>query len=494
MERFAFVKGLPERLKEGLHDWLSTWGVLRQERGKFVERILGTLLSMSMSSEARDAIAVMRRVLGADEALPLTPIHLGPSVVRDLERRMWLDPPTPGLISCLGTPGWMIDRSALLSGLPISFSEDPKIASTLERRRIPVRDGSARIFSIVGPGGTGKSALMAALLTQIAGVFWDWGSGRFRDEPSFLGYPLLPEAATHAVGSIDSALMTWGARREAYDQAVERFAIANQRGSEEPAVWLAADGLDEMPDEDMGQLAGTLANAVHDHPNLRIVLTSRPNQFWNVAKRLGVRGMMRPLLVGDLTYEEARDALLRATNHEIRLTAPSLDRLVAGAPRMDTVLPQSGLQRILDDSIRQPLFLGVVRRIYEREGVDVIQGAYDGDRDAVRHVVTECAYDLCERIARRVSNSYVTPEKVFRALQQLAQEVPAPTGATASDWERICEDCLDGHVVWRWLYSQCDGSGLIRGYEGGYGRGAFEWRHAFIGELLPQMSEDAGWQ
>lgn len=91
------------------------------EYRRYSTQILGELQLPSSDGKPWDRLSIMRHMFDSPSAVPLTPSQVWPAVISDLRNRRWPDPPTPQLITQEGMANWMLDRSALLRGLPYSF-------------------------------------------------------------------------------------------------------------------------------------------------------------------------------------------------------------------------------------------------------------------------------------------------------------------------------------------------------------------------------------
>lgn len=489
MALFAFADAHPAKLRESLRQWLNTWGILPTEYDRYTAAILGALQVQSVDGSESDELSIMRLVLGSPEAVPITAKHIWKSVVEDLRGQNWPDPPTPYPIGTLGIRDWMLDRSGLLQGLPYDFfgsvppifdPDDPSYGSTLE---------SPRIFVLVGDGGTGKSILMAQILVQVAGTHWDWQANAVQEKGVFIGCPIFRAAEVHVLEAIANSLKKWGGRREELDQPAERIAIAYGVGLTEPAVWFGVDGLDEISNDQLMNLARTIANYTDNHPNVRFLLSSRPDQFDRIKKDLNGKRLAHSLEVREFTVDEAREAVLKATEQHLRLNPRPDSLLGAGTVNARSSVEEVFQDKPFEDSMRQPLFIGVVHRVYKKSGIEMLQRAHDGDPDGLLSLAREYMYDYCERAQRRLNKPNVTARKVFKAIKQLAIEIDTPPIATRSYWISVCERFFDDHVKWNELYDQCVSSGLIR-WKGG---GAFEWRHPLVSKNLPNIEENPEW-
>ncbi len=485
---FGYALARPERLREALHEWFRSWGILADEYETYTNRILGVLQSQALHGTEADKFLIMRRVFDSPNAVPIVPKQVWLAVINDLVRQ-WSDPPTKHLITGNGAANWMYPRSHLLRGLPYSFAEDTSIGQRRSQEQYLNANTSPRIFVLVGPGGTGKTGLLAQLFAAIGGGVWDWQAHKVRDDMKFIGYPIIFEAEETALREVDAVIRKWGGRDVALDRPVERLAAANGLNTNEVALWIGFDGIDEVPDEYLIQVAKVMANFADAHPRVRLVLTSRPEQLDLIATRLNGKGLMRMLRVDEFDPDQAREAVLQATNRELRLGKRTSEVLAAGQISDNT--PFSGPDRHeFEESIRQPLFIGVIRRVYEQhDGIRLIQAACDQDPDAMLKLATEYVHVFCERLHKRLNRPYATVHKIFDALRRLAADVENPSGATRSDWIRVCEVSLSNHVRWEVLNTQCISSGLIHDL----GFGAFEWRHPSVGRYLPVMEADPTW-
>lgn len=491
MSCFAFASAHPAQLDRKLRQWFRTWGILPSEDDVYITRILGVLQSQSLSGEACDEQSIMGGALGSYAAVPLTSSVVWSSAIDELCNRNWLEPPTPDLMRCDGLEDWMLDRSRLLQGLPFRTPEsmtpdlDPE---SLAQRGVGV---APRIFILVGPGGAGKTALMTKLLGNVAGAMWDWRAKRIREIDRFRGFPIIASAATNALDAIEGALMRWGKRQESVNQADRRFANAYGVSDLEPAVWLGIDGLDEAPSDKLRDLARAIANAAKNQPNVRFVLTCRPLQFERIKQDLNSDWLLYSLQIVDFDEEEARLAVLRATEDGLVLRPRASDYLLPGqSAEMASTFDFDESVGAFEASFRQPLFVGVIRRLYKSGKLEKIQGAYDGNEEASREVLSQYVYDYCERAARRFDNDLVNARQFFRALKRLSNEVENPEGATISNWVSISERELSCEVSWQRLYAQCAASGFIIGSEAG----AFKWRHLLASRFLPEMEENPQWR
>jgi hypothetical protein len=490
MAFFRFADAHPTKLNDELERWLYTWGILPSECDNFVSKILGTLLTRSVEKKSNDEFSVMQKIFSSETAVPITARSIWKAVVDDLVRRSWQGP-TPFPISSKGVQSWLWDRSPYLNGLPYSFSNDIIQTQFEAGPDFETRMGPARIFVIVGPGGSGKSILLAQLVAAVASSVWDWETGDINSDPKFLGCPIVQAASPHVLAGIDASMMRWGRRREAVPQSVERIALANGINDSAPAVWLGIDGVDELSVDQLRPLANEIANYASDHPGARIVVTSRPDQFLAIRDELNANGMLREIQVDEFRGDEPIQAVRRATEYKLRMDERLGGRLEVGSREptqelRDTTIQSSHFER----SIRQPLFVGVIRRLYEEGKLDLIQSAYEGDGASLRTLTTEYVHTFCDRASHRLNTPYIRALHVFEALRKLAIDGEKPPARNAALWKMICEEILDDHVTWNALYTQCISSGLIKGL----GAGAFEWTHSLVGEYLPDMKKRPDWQ
>jgi hypothetical protein len=491
MALFSFANAHPTKLSDDLERWLYTWGILPSECDNFVANILGTLLMHSIEGTSSDEFSIMRKIFSSETAVPVTARYILKSVVDDLIQRIWQDP-TASPIGTNGVQPWMLDRtSSYLNGLPYSFPDTIDQMVFEAGPDLDTRVGEARIFVIVGPGGSGKSILLAQLVAAVVTSVWDWEAAEIRSNPNFLGCPIVQAAEHQALSGIETAMMRWGGRREAVSQTVERLALANGIKDTAPAVWLGVDGADELSIDHLRPLANAIANYAANHPGVRIVLTSRPDQFLAIKDDLNIFGMLRELRVDEFTGDEPIKAVLRATDDKLRTDRRVGGRLEVGSREPTPELKDITVESVnFERSIRQPLFVGVIRRLYEQGELALIQSAYDGDTASLIRLTSEYLYTFCERAQRRLNNPYVTARRVFEALKRLAIDGANPIARNVGLWKMICEKDLDDHITWNILYTQCISSGLIDGS----GAGAFEWRHPLVGEYLPKMEMRPGWQ
>lgn len=490
MALFGFAVAHPTKLIEELERWLYTWGILPTECDNYVASIIGTLLTQSIEGRSSDEFSIMRKIFSSSTAVPITPRYVWKSVVEELRTRAWQDP-TPSPIRSKGVEPWILDRSPYLNGLPYTFSSRVDDTQVESDPQASLRAGPARIFVIVGPGGSGKSILLAQLLAAVATSVWDWAADKIYSNPKFLGCPIVQAAELQALTGIKTSIMRWAGRREAVSQTVERIALANGIDDAAPAAWLGIDGMDELSIDQLRPLSNAIANYAAKHPGVRIVVTSRPDQFLAIKDELNVNRMLRELRIDEFTGDEPIQAVLKATEYKLRTDGRVAGHSEVGfrdqtAKLADTFTVSSNFER----SIRQPLFVGVIRHLYEAGKLDLIQSAYDGDTGSLKILTSEYMYTFCERAWRRLNNANITAHRVFKALKKLSIEGVNVDARNAGLWKMICETVLDDHVSWNALYTQCISSGLIRG-EGG---GAFEWRHPLIGEYLPDMEERPDWQ
>jgi hypothetical protein len=436
-------------------------------------------------------MSVMRRLLKSQEAVPITAQYIWEKVVRDLREYIVLDEPTPSPLRDSEIADWMRPRSELLQGLPHIFTGSTTVIADPAGPSPAAPSTTPRIFVLVGPGGVGKSILMTQLLTQVAGTLWDWHA----DTPetgTFIGCPIYREAEVDALAAIPNSLKEWAGRREEIDQPAERLALAYDVGREEPTVWFGIDGLDEISEDQIRNLARQIANYTRDHSNVRFMLSTRPDQFEIIRRDLSGGGLMDVIKVDEFSEDEAREAVLLATERRLRMSQRTSTLLAAGNATGAPSPVDMFFESPLDQSIRQPLFVGVLHRVYKESGIEMIQRAYDGDPDGLVNIAGEYVFDYCKCAARRLNKASATPSRVFRAIRQLANEVTNPTGANSSYWRVVCERHFDDQVEWGALYQQCVNSGLIRRVESG--GGAFEWRHPFVGKYLPEVKERPTWE
>lgn len=492
MALFAFAAARPTEVRDALHRQLYKWGFLPGEVGAQTESILGTLQALSGTHEGLTEESVMRRLLQSQEAVPITARYIWEKVVRDLREYIILDEPTPRPLSDSDIADWMRPRSELLQGLPHTFTEGATVIASPAGSHPAAPSPTPRIFVFVGPGGVGKSILMTQLLTRVAGTLWDWEADTVIETGTFIGCPIYREAEVDALAAIPNSLKKWAGRREEFDQPGERLALAYEVSREGPTVWFGIDGLDEISDDQILNLARRVAHYARDHTNVRFVLSTRPDQFEHIKMNLSGGGLLGVIRVDEFTDDESREAVLLATERHLRMSQPPSTLLAAGNA---TGVPSPGdafAESPLDQSIRQPLFVGVLHRVYKESGIEIIQRAYDGDPDGLLNIAGEYVFDYCERAARRLKKASATPPRVFRAIRQLAKDVTNPTSANSSYWRVVCERHFDDQVEWGALYQQCVNSGLIRRVEAG--GGAFEWRHPFVGKYLPEVKERPTWE
>jgi hypothetical protein len=409
MALFAFAAARPTEVRDALHKQLYKWGVLPGEVDALTGVILGTLQTLSGAHEGLTELSVMRRLLKSQEAVPITAQYIWEKVVRDLRENIILDDPTPRPLWDSEIADWMRPRSELLQGLPHTFTGSATvIADPSPHSAAP--STTPRIFMFVGPGGVGKSILMTQLLARVAGTLWVWQTGTVLETGTFIGCPIYREAEVNALAAIPNSLKEWAGRREEFDQPAERLALAYDVGREDPTVWFGIDGLDEISDDQIRNLARGIVHYARDHTNVRFVLSTRPDQFDLIRKDLS-GGLMGVIKVDEFTEDEAREAVLFATERHLRMSQQSSTLLAAGNA---TGGPSSGdtfAESPLDQSIRQPLFVGVLHRVYQESGIEMIQRAYDGDPDGLLSIAGEYVFDYCKRAARRLRKASATPPR-----------------------------------------------------------------------------------
>jgi hypothetical protein len=473
---FAFVRVHSEEFEAALYNWFHDYGILDSEADSFVDNIVGQLLRASKDRTPRDPSSIIRSALRSPKAEPITPEAVSVAAINDL-RCMCEDSPTPCLSDKPGPVDWMLDRSDVLCGLPYGYGQDP-----------PGR--SSQIFMLVGDGGVGKSSLLAQLFYGIAGGLSEWRTDEGLREGSFTGYPIILEPAKDWSPGIGGKIRTWGRRNAPPDRPVERFATASRLTESGPVVWVGFDGIDEMPPQDLDLFAKEIANFADSDPGVRFVLTSRREQFDMIISRPSLRKVVCRLLVEEFTQDQAWHAVSKATNGEIELGAESIPYPLAGRREGLTEAVSQGQPDPFAESIKQPVFVGVLRHFYESQQASKIREAYYGSEEAWKLIVTEYIYRCCERIHRRLKEPHARREKIFSAIKQISKEARPPSGSTSSAWENVCRHNLDGHVKWNHFYEQCAASGLIRKTQ----LGSFEWRNPYVAIFLPSMTENAKWQ
>ncbi|MFP5260974.1 MAG: hypothetical protein ACLGJB_03610 [Blastocatellia bacterium] len=486
MACFAFAKAQPAKLEKEVQKWFRTWGIKPEEDDRYITRLLGKFLWRSSNGQIWDRLSIMQDVFESENAVPLTSFEAWESVIHDLREQLWPDPPTKDLINLHGIPDWMLDRSKVLGNLP-DFAEPPT-ATEVPEDLPSLNTETPRIFALVGPGGVGKSSLLAHLFVKIGSRMWDWEAKGFRSNSKFNGYPIILEADERAVEAIEGNLKKWSRRKDAAGDPVDRFAVANGVEGNDAAVWLGIDGVDEMDENSLIRFAKAIVNHINKYPNLRIVLTSRPSQFDYMQSAISGRRLVRRLDVVEFDQGEAWDALLNATNYEILRDQASRFRIV-GTRRDSASIVHVADPGGFQSSIQQPLFIGVIRDMYEENGIKDIQAAYDGDPDGLKKVATKYIHVFCDRIRKRLKCADINERGIFNALKQLAEEVNKPQVATKSHWENVCNSHL-GEITGYKLYRQCLASGLIREVK----LYAFEWRHLSVGRYLATMEENPEWE
>lgn len=489
LAHFTFARANPQRLVEALERWLSTWGILPQEYQRHLDSLLGALYRISMQGSSFDAPSVMQQALGSPNALPLAFGDIGSQVIRELRGYQWPDLPTPRLSDPRQTGGWMLERTGLLRGLPHGYEEDtaPSSLDALISSTYP-NEEPPRIFALVGPGGVGKSGLMARLFNSVGEGLWDWDAEVIRHDERFIGYPLLLPAVETAFQDLEGVIARWAERTGNLSDPVHRCAVANGITPPDPALWIGLDGLDELPDLYLVPLARKISSFAAAQPQVRIVLTTRGLQYELIEKVLNTRGLLRCIPVAEFGVDEAAEAVFRATEGGLQLPSDGAPTAVGTRTELNKA---SSERNELVDSSRQPLFVGVLRLVYSQPGgLAIIQAAYEDDSDAWTALGETFIHVFCDRVHRRLNNPNVTRSGVFCAVQQLAREVGNPALAAWSDWERVCQDQLDGFVSANAFAAQCAASGLIRDRRGA----AYEWRHARVGRYLPRMKASREWQ
>jgi hypothetical protein len=230
-------------------------------------------------------------------------------------------------------------------------------------------------------------------------------------------------------------------------------------------------------------------NGITRYPNLRIALTSRPRQFNYMLAGIGGGRVVCELKVEEFTQSEARDALLEATNYEL-VTDQMSPYTIVGTSRDALVINQGAESTGFQSSIQQPLFIGVIRNMYENGKMDDIQAAYYGDPEGLRIIATNYVYIFCERMVKRLKCVEVDKRGIFNALKQLAEKVGNPQLDTKAHWENVCKLHLGDFISWNIFFRQCASSGLIREMSST----TFEWRHTSVGKYLPAMEENPQWE
>ncbi len=284
--------------------------------------------------------------------------------------------------------------------------------------------------------------------------------------------------------------MNWSGRVQPLDTPIRRLAYANEVVDNDPALWLGLDGWDEIDDRELSRLARRIANYAYGQKNVRIVLTARRDHFRRIKEDLNADGLLRKLEVSEFDENQSIEALRKATDNRLAIERELTDQtrlLSVGTPSdVATIALEGGP---FADSIRQPVFIGVLRKLYLTGKLEMIRTACKGDIDSFKYLASEYLFDSCERMERRLSRSHVSASSIFRCLRQLSIDAKVPSLASPSTWMEICNSQLGGQLQWGELVSMCASSGLIRNR----GSGAFEWRHPLVGEFLIDITERPEW-
>lgn len=459
MACFRFANAKPDHLKEKLHEWFQTWGILKDEGGVFIDLIVGALQSNSSTDTAHTEISIMNRMFHSEDAVPISPRYVWQDVVKHLLIRRAPDPPTENYIERNGVPHWLLNRTALLRGLPYKYQEDPTAELASKKSYSKNIEVQPRIIALVGDGGNGKSALMYHLLEQIARGVWDWEAEDFQPEPKFIGYPIIRPPGRTAIEAIRGALENWGHRYNYTQDPIKRFAAASRCKEGDSAVWVGLDGVDEVSEANLSDLAYDLANWAYSNTNVRFVLTCREEHFGLMINGLSQDGLMRHINVSEFNLDDAWYAVMKATNEEFQ--RPQLTSYAAVGERKDVGMIPAADPEGFEESIRQPLFVGVIRSVYINRGVHCIKAAYEGNTDAFKIIAKEYIDVFCERVRRRFNRTHVNHKGIFRALKQVAENVDKPQRENQSYWKSACKKHLGGRIEWYMLFDQCVDSGLI---------------------------------
>jgi len=490
MWTLRFAEADPTKLQVSVNSWLSTWGILPNEYERYTIWILGSLQHGSRMKKELSETAIMQDLLGSG-AVPLTPKHIWPSIIKDLTRHQLTDPPTRQVIGEHGLPHWLLDRSKLLQGLPDSFIEPaPVVLEEVDTQTIrPATE--PRIFALVGDGGVGKSILLRKLFEQIAGTMWDWPSSTLINDGKFLGCPVFREPEPAALYDFPNLLMKWAGRRQVVDDPINRIVHASGVADCKAAIWFGFDGLDEISEDDRSSLARQIANYADSNPKARIVLTCRTDHFRGIQSYLDANHLLKQLPIDLFTSDESIAALFKVTDKNLRLNRQNIQRSEPIALGTRTAMPALAFEASLfDESIRVPLFIGVLRRLYEAQELEIIQKASEGDLDSFKFLASEYLFDSCERIERRINRDYVTRARIFQSIKQLSLDATTPSMATSAVWINICQNHLGNEVQWGKFFSMCMSSGLIRDLKS---NGAFEWKLPLVGDYLSSINERASW-
>jgi predicted ATPase len=266
---------------------------------------------------------------------------LGEHRLKDLPEPMWLfqlgDGEFPPLASLNNTnlpsaPSPLIGRRA----------EVDEITTT-------VRDG-ARLITLTGPGGTGKTRVAVAAASELVG---DFRNGVFFvDLAPITAAELVPSAVARALGV-----------REDAAQPLERTVAAYLQDRE---LLLVLDNFEHVL-----EAAGFLATLLAASPNLRALVTTRePLRIAGELER-----PLAPLPIGDSTllFDERARAVdpsfaLEECYPEVEAICSSLDRLplaIELAAARVRLLPPARLLERLDE--RLPFLTGGRRDAHERQ-------------------------------------------------------------------------------------------------------------------------------
>ena len=484
---FKFATADPPVVLAGIKTWLKRWGLLAEEHNNYCNHLLGQIQHIALVGDETDKLNLMRGVLDSTQAVPISPEEIWFEVIKLIKDRNEPDPPTDHFFNEGGFADWMLDRSILLKKIFDTYSDfsfDPPDSESAASASV---EGESQIYAFVGPGGVGKTGLIARFIFEIASRIWDWKEKRINTRERFLGYPLFLTATPDFLMEIEGAIKRWGKRSTAFDNPIERLKVAGGVKENAPAVWIALDGIDELNDDQLAPLARSVSTCVQTFPNVRIVLSSRPDQFNYLKLYLKNSNLAPAIRVDEFDQDESYEALSQATEGEFSSDSPSALSIGTRASTASAI--SNNVSPDFEACIKQPLFIGVIHNLYKSGEINVIQEAYNGDPAAMLRISTEYIYVFCERVYRRLRIPKVKPKHIFGAIKRLASKVDNPVQATMDSWEEICRTELEGHIRWGDFYDQCDSSGLITKIKGG----AFEWRLLFIGEGLKSMEENPKW-
>ena len=393
-------------------------------------------------------------------------------------------------------------------------------------RRMPPRleealTGDSRIIALVGPGGCGKTQLLTQCIRDIL------------SSPDFRGFAVIEWVPEMQEDWLERRIGQWS-NRSSLSDPLARLRTANSRSPEESAtevmrtdangadpvkvlLWVALDGIDEMAQVDellrVRSIMRVILPIIESANDVRLLLTCREtdkHRYQNLLRRGGRKlpHELEEIPVADFSEQEMLDVvelgLGMAARERVALATPAADRPLsiptASGPRFPTAVPADPW---VAESLSHPRMLGAFIAAV-RGNRALVDDALSRKPQALRAISLEFLQEYFRKYdLRQGPRELPATDRCIRILKRIALASWEAQGALEfdKDWAEIARrDGGLGQEEAQGLYNEAASGGLISTVRRPNDAETFTgprdldkewtWRHSFVAEYLPQISED----